>query len=146
MAFSPYAPAAPPPPGYPTRRSPRVKAIAASDRRLRVKLSEGVVRHLQADWERHGAAAIQRLREDHLPDYVKAVLSILPKQAQIEVTSDGPLVVFDFRGREASQSDPLTVAPEDGELLKGDAPDEELVDCPPDEPVPTWASEESNPW
>lgn len=54
----------------------------------RNKLSERCIDDLHADWLEHGASAIVRMREERPHEYVKAVVSILPREVKIEHTDD----------------------------------------------------------
>ena len=54
----------------------------------RNKLGEHFIQDLYADWEKHGAAVIARVREDRPQDYLKVTASLLPKQVQVENKSE----------------------------------------------------------
>tara|TARA_R110002020_G_scaffold71096_6_gene184048 strand:- start:176 stop:574 length:399 start_codon:yes stop_codon:yes gene_type:complete len=51
----------------------------------RNKLGEAFVADMLADWEKHGAKTIQKVREERPADYVKVVASILPKDVNVNV-------------------------------------------------------------
>ena len=53
----------------------------------RAKLSELATEMLRADFEQHGAEVIQRVREKKPEAYLASVVSLLPKQSQIEKRS-----------------------------------------------------------
>lgn len=52
----------------------------------RNKLQEDFLKALSADFEVHGVAAIQEMREKDTSGYVKVVASLLPKQMEINET------------------------------------------------------------
>jgi len=54
----------------------------------RNKLGEAFVEALHADFEKHGVATIQKVREEKPEQYVKVIASLLPKELKIEATSD----------------------------------------------------------
>jgi hypothetical protein len=51
----------------------------------RNKLSEAFFKDLLADWEQHGAAAIERFRDERPHEYVKVVAGVLPRQINMKV-------------------------------------------------------------
>ena len=80
----------------------------------RNKLTELAIRTLTADFEEHGAEAIQRVREKHPQVYLTAVVSLLPKHHVAEKISpfaemsDAELeqleqLLTDMRERDAAQ-------------------------------------------
>ncbi len=54
----------------------------------RTKLGEHFIHDLYADWAKHGAKVIARVREEQPAAYLKVTASILPKQVQVENKSD----------------------------------------------------------
>jgi hypothetical protein len=57
----------------------------------RNKLSEDFLRAFAQDFERHGAAVIEKVREERPQDYLKVAASLLPKQMELEVNRSRPL-------------------------------------------------------
>ncbi len=54
----------------------------------RNKLAEACINDLYESWLENGAAAIKKMREERPHEYVKAVVSILPKEVKIEHIDD----------------------------------------------------------
>ena len=54
----------------------------------RNKLAEACINDLYADWQEGGAAAIKKMRDERPHEYVRAVVSILPKEVKIERIDD----------------------------------------------------------
>ncbi len=60
----------------------------------RSKLGEAFLEDFYQDWQQHGKAAIQEVRETRPQDYLKAAVSILPKEVKVipgdfdEMTND----------------------------------------------------------
>ena len=50
----------------------------------RNKLGEKMIEDMLADWEKHGIKAIEKMREERPHEYVRAFVSILPKEIKIE--------------------------------------------------------------
>lgn len=50
----------------------------------RNKLGEDFLRALSDDFDKHGVAAIQKVREDRPQDYIKVIASLLPKEIKIK--------------------------------------------------------------
>ena len=50
----------------------------------RRKLTDVFMRALARDWEQHGEAVIQRVREEHPVAYFKGMISLLPKDHSID--------------------------------------------------------------
>lgn len=50
----------------------------------RNKLGEQFIQALQTDFQEHGKAAIQTVREERPHEYLKVVASLLPKQVEIK--------------------------------------------------------------
>jgi hypothetical protein len=50
----------------------------------RRKLTDAFIRALAHDWEAHGEAVIQRVREENPATYFKGMLSLLPKDVSVE--------------------------------------------------------------
>lgn len=50
----------------------------------RNKLGEKMIEDMLTDWERHGIKAIEKMREERPHEYVRAFVSILPKEIKIE--------------------------------------------------------------
>jgi hypothetical protein len=43
---------------------------------------------LYEDWQAHGTAVLQKVREDRPHEYLKVVASLLPKQLDVQATND----------------------------------------------------------
>ena len=54
----------------------------------RAKLAESFCQALLDDFEKHGVAAIKLMREDKAGDYVRALVSIIPKEFDGTLTGD----------------------------------------------------------
>jgi hypothetical protein len=54
----------------------------------RNKLGEDFIKALHDDFEQHGIAAIQTMREDKPHEYVKVIASLLPKELKVTTESD----------------------------------------------------------
>ena len=50
----------------------------------RNKLGEKMLEDMLADWEQHGAAAIAKMREERPHEYVRAYVSILPRELKVQ--------------------------------------------------------------
>jgi len=50
----------------------------------RNRLGEKMIEDMLADWEKHGIKAIEKMREERPHEYVRAFVSILPKEIKIE--------------------------------------------------------------
>ncbi len=50
----------------------------------RNKLGEEFLADLSADFEKHGAAAIERVREEDPATYIRVIASLLPKELKVE--------------------------------------------------------------
>jgi hypothetical protein len=50
----------------------------------RRKLTDAFIRALARDWKAHGEAVIQRVREDNPTAYFKGMLSLVPKDIDVE--------------------------------------------------------------
>jgi hypothetical protein len=125
--------------------------------RLRSDLNGKLLEDLREAWLAKGKQALLDFAKDDPGGFVKTFASLLPKQAQLEVTGDAPTVIFDFRGREASERDPITVEEvlEEAEeavtaaldALPGDGLDLPTAAGSDTEGAPAWASEEHDrPW
>lgn len=55
----------------------------------RNRLGEQFLSDLQADWEEHGAKAIEETRIQKPAEYVKVVASLLPKEMVVTTATDG---------------------------------------------------------
>ena len=53
-------------------------------RGARNRLGEKMIEDMLADWEKHGIKAIEKMREERPHEYVRAFVSILPKEIKIE--------------------------------------------------------------
>ena len=54
----------------------------------RNKLGEDFIKALHDDFDQHGIAAIQTMREDKPHEYVKVIASLLPKELKVTTESD----------------------------------------------------------
>jgi len=54
-------------------------------KRARNKLAENFLADMLADWEKHGVAAIEHVRENDTTQYLKVVAGILPKELNVKV-------------------------------------------------------------
>jgi hypothetical protein len=52
----------------------------------RAKLGEAFVADLYADWQKHGPVTITKVRKTRPADYLKVIASILPKDANMNVS------------------------------------------------------------
>ena len=52
----------------------------------RNKLGETFIQALYADFDKHGAATIEKVREDKPHEYLKVVASLLPKELNVRTT------------------------------------------------------------
>lgn len=50
----------------------------------RTKLTDAFIRTVARDWEAHGEEVIRRVREEHPAAYLKALVSLLPKDVTVE--------------------------------------------------------------
>lgn len=66
----------------------------------RNKIAESFLSALHADFEEHGPAVIEKVREERPQDYLKVVASILPKELNIRVEDELSDAELDQRIRE----------------------------------------------
>ena len=88
----------------------------------RRKLTDAFMRALARDWEAHGEAVIQRVREENPVAYFKAMLSLVPKDVSVEgEINQAPLytqplsATIAFLESIASEGDDSQVNEDDGE-------------------------------
>src|SRR3984893_12266500 len=53
----------------------------------RAQLGEAFVADLYADWQKHGPVTITKVRETRPADYLKVIVSILPKDVNVNVSA-----------------------------------------------------------
>lgn len=58
----------------------------------RHKINEDFLKAIAADFEVHGSDAIVKMREEKPAEYIKVVASLLPKQAELEVSANDAFV------------------------------------------------------
>ena len=51
----------------------------------RTRLAEAFLKDVLKDWEEHGAAAIEKFRDERPHEYVKAIAALLPRQFDLKV-------------------------------------------------------------
>ena len=64
------------------------RGIGGRPKGSRNKLGEDFIKALHDDFDRHGIAAIQTMREDKPHEYVKVIASLLPKELKVTTESD----------------------------------------------------------
>lgn len=51
-------------------------------------LNEQAIKDIYADWKKHGTKALKATREERPAEYVRAVVSLIPKDANLNVKND----------------------------------------------------------
>ncbi len=54
-------------------------------------LTEGFIKEFSADFDRHGKAAIERLRAKDPASYLRIIASLVPKNVDLGLSADDPL-------------------------------------------------------
>jgi hypothetical protein len=91
----------------------------------RNKLGEAFIAALAEDFEKHGAAVIERVRQERPADYIKVVASLLPKDLNLNVTKLDDLTDEQLLERLRSltkQAAPLLATLDDAEDEQAKAP------------------------
>jgi hypothetical protein len=88
-------------------------------------LGEAFIAALAEDFEKHGAAVIERVRQERPADYIKVVASLLPKDLNLNVTKLDDLTDEQLLERLRSltkQAAPLLATLDDAEDEQAKAP------------------------
>jgi hypothetical protein len=89
------------------------------------RLSEDFLEALHADWQRNGAEAIARAREESALGYVKVIAGLVPREDRLEVISkadpdelsDAEIAAILLRGRGVRAGGGNREAPSDSKKL-----------------------------